>query len=66
MSCAPLVSMSTVKPSSHSRFINGSEFGWSNGSPPVSSTNGSRSAELRFGALRESARAESEFGAPAA
>ena len=42
ISWAPLVSSSTVKPSSHSAFISGREFFWSKGSPPVSSTSGSR------------------------
>ena len=40
MSCAPLVSSRTVKPSSQSDFISGREFFWSSGSPPVSSTSG--------------------------
>ena len=40
ISCAPLVSIKTVKPSSQSDFISGREFFWSNGSPPVSSTRG--------------------------
>ena len=56
MSCAPLVSISTVRPASHSAVISGSTFFCSSGSPPVISTSGqsvastsaSTSATARF------------------
>ena len=37
MSCAPLVSISTVNPSSHNACMSGSELGCNSGSPPVNS-----------------------------
>src|SRR5213593_3845272 len=46
ISCAPLVSSSTVKPSSQNDSISGSTLGCKSGSPPVNSIKGSRAGVL--------------------
>ena len=53
MSCAPLVSSSTVKPASHSAVMSGEGFFCNNGSPPVNSTRGRRNGVPAAGVWRK-------------
>ena len=61
ISCAPLVSIKTVKPSLQSDCISGKEFFCRNGSPPVSSTSGSFEFRILNFELENGAASSSNF-----